>query len=428
MSLYLYGSPGCGKSEFVKVLSGSLEELLRAHADPLITVNVVKVQLNALKESDLHAIANVRGISDMSIERLCEQSIAKGHVAILHLEENPQDPKLQQELWGVVDAIRKSLRKYYPDRVGNIIPIVTSNYIAADTLQMGAVVRLQAPAVETQQEWCCRMLEETVRSGLGARSVCLDREGRALMPTGDMRALRKWWLSLSFHLIEAAKVISDPSDVQVSVQPGDGEGNLDAVVACNSESAILHLGSSELCVVYPKHLAADSAFSSSGLLLDQESRILSLIAMLRAEYLQPAVLVVTGAQDLRELYISRVMTCLRNELSGEIRKTEVTLETEDDKEKVVGKPGDIQGGLFKFINETNAETLEDQTKFAVVTANVNTTGQFILRELLESGRSSTHRLGIQKKRVLFIVSTADQLQSPLYSRAHDIFDLTTKNL
>ena len=36
-------------------------------------VSVIKVQLNSLSVSDMRAVANVRGISDMSIERLIEQ-------------------------------------------------------------------------------------------------------------------------------------------------------------------------------------------------------------------------------------------------------------------------------------------------------------------------------------------------------------------
>jgi hypothetical protein len=36
-------------------------------------VSVIKVQLNSLSVTDMRAVANVRGISDMSIERLIEQ-------------------------------------------------------------------------------------------------------------------------------------------------------------------------------------------------------------------------------------------------------------------------------------------------------------------------------------------------------------------
>jgi hypothetical protein len=37
----------------------------------------------------------VQGISDWSVERIVEQTIARGGIAVLHLEENPKDFELQ---------------------------------------------------------------------------------------------------------------------------------------------------------------------------------------------------------------------------------------------------------------------------------------------------------------------------------------------
>ena len=97
---------------------------------------------------------------------------------------------------------------------------------------------------------------------------------------------------------------------------------------------------------------------------------------------------------------------------------------EGDKVKVFGAPDEIQGGLFKFINEVNNPNLEDQSKYAVVVAHVSVTGQFMLRELLESGQSTTHRLAVNKDRVMFILSVnnGEDLQPQFFSRAHEIFD------
>lgn len=51
--------------------------------------------------ADLQQILLVRGISDWSIERIVEQTVVKAGIAILHLEENPEDIELQEDLFGM---------------------------------------------------------------------------------------------------------------------------------------------------------------------------------------------------------------------------------------------------------------------------------------------------------------------------------------
>ncbi len=53
-------------------------------------------------------------------------------------------------------------------------------------------------------------------------------------------------------------------------------------------------------------------------------------------------------------------------------------------------------------------------------ARVNGTGQFILRELLESGQSSTHRLSVRKVRIIFLLNISDLMQPQIVSRAHEV--------
>lgn len=50
---------------------------------------LVKVPLNCITPVELRKILLVRGISDWSVERIVEQTIACSGIALLHLEENP---------------------------------------------------------------------------------------------------------------------------------------------------------------------------------------------------------------------------------------------------------------------------------------------------------------------------------------------------
>jgi hypothetical protein len=88
---------------------------------PLLLVQVVKLPLNALTVAALHSIATVRGISDMSVERMIEQHLAKGNLVVLHLEECPQQPELQEALFAGVQRTLASLRSRYAHRMGNVV-------------------------------------------------------------------------------------------------------------------------------------------------------------------------------------------------------------------------------------------------------------------------------------------------------------------
>jgi len=64
----------------------------------------------------------------------------------------------------------------------------------------------------------------------------------------------------------------------------------------------------------------------------------------------------------------------------------------------------------------------------VIVCNVNETGQYMLRELLETnGESRTHRYAIRKDRVLFILSVDANagLQEMTISRAHALIQCSS---
>jgi len=73
-------------------------------------------------------------------------------------------------------------------------------------------------------------------------------------------------------------------------------------------------------------------------------------------------------------------------------------------------------------NNPNAET-SSSDGLLVIVCHVNETGQYMLRELLETnGESRTHRYAIRKDRVLFVLSVDANagLQEMTISRAHSL--------
>ena len=100
--------------------------------------------------------------------------------------------------------------------------------------------------------------------------------------------------------------------------------------------------------------------------------------------------------------------------------------------KIAGNTSEIRGGLLKFIddvtNPNSSKRLKQQqqskvSNVCVVIANANEFGCMLLRELLENGdKSRTHRLGISKSGLIFIICLSkDSIITPqLKSRAHFI--------
>ena len=379
---------------------------------------MVKVLLNSLTASDMRAVANVKGISDMSIERLCEQAIGKNHLVILHFEENPEDPELQAQLYDIAKGILTSLLRRYPDKRANIMYLFTSNYPPAGPLAAELrVVHVTVPSAEKQRQWCVDRLTDTAREVGGVASLDLALD---LVPPelGDMRKLRQWWQTIGFHL--GRRVLGQRDGVAVSVSR-DGDGSATVSVADGEASRLAtHDGVFWFDAGRGRHPALDAEGAPEA----QQVRLLTVLDMLRHVYLRPAVVVLTGADCGRERCLAALLTLLRAELGDRVRETDVSIREEGDKEKVFGRADEVQGGLFRFIAEANGAARAEDGLFAVVVARVNAVGQFALRELLESGDSSTHRLAVRKDRVLFVLSidAGVELQPPLSSRAHDVIE------
>jgi len=70
LGLFLSGSPGVGKSTWVRVFSHALKAVLRQFVDPKADVCVVKVPLNAMTPQTLTNVLSIKGISDWSVERV----------------------------------------------------------------------------------------------------------------------------------------------------------------------------------------------------------------------------------------------------------------------------------------------------------------------------------------------------------------------
>jgi hypothetical protein len=79
-----------------------------------LVLNLLQVPLNAYTPETLGSVARVRGISDFSIERLIEQTVANGGVCIVHMEEVPSSEPLQTELFTVLTRVFKKLDHFYP--------------------------------------------------------------------------------------------------------------------------------------------------------------------------------------------------------------------------------------------------------------------------------------------------------------------------
>jgi hypothetical protein len=127
--------------------------------------------------------------------------------------------------------------------------------------------------------------------------------------------------------------------------------------------------------------------------------------------------------------------------------------SERDKRVLFGDPDPATGALLRFLNAVNAAAAADATRtpvvgepagtlappaVGVVYVHASAKGQFMLRELLDAGDSTTHVTEVKKDRLLFVVCVAEEdvdvhaaagdtaggrrdgVQPQLVSRAHDI--------
>mmetsp|Transcript_30101 Transcript_30101/g.96833 ORF Transcript_30101/g.96833 Transcript_30101/m.96833 type:complete len:734 (-) Transcript_30101:1652-3853(-) len=462
MSLFLCGSAGTGKSTLVQALSVSLQSTLNKFLDPERKVSIVKVPLNGLTPDSLRMILCVQGISDWSIERMLEQAIAKGGTAVLHLEEVPEEPKLQEDLYKCVSSMLEVMIRRYPKFGGNLIHAFTSNYPPADAIRaISKELVIVAPSGRKQEEHCLRMLERGLRrrSGIPHVSMKLSYELPAML---DMRPLFQWWTTLTFHISSSVEKLlaelggskraagldgdlsSDSEgkavEVRLLVYVGDGEEEDSLSEARAGEELGVSKGVPDAVVGRTERREVKfTVKSSDGFFFlhtqdvivehaDREYKNAALIDMCSSGFLKPCVIVVKGGGKGKQLDFEAALLQQLRQQAGDgedVAHTSVELRKESDKEQVNGHQSQIRGGLFKFIDDCNNPNRKS-SRMCLVTCHVNEVGQYMLRELLETnGESRTHRYAIRKDRVMFLLLVDEEsaLQEMTLSRAHDIVQL-----
>ena len=420
VQLYLHGHAGTGKSAFVAAFRYALERLVQRFFSPAKACVTVKLPLNSLSPQALRGELLVKGISDWSVERMCEQSLTKGHLVLLHLEENPKDPALQEQLYALVNQMLQSLYNRYPAARPNVLQLFTSNYAPAPPIAARCrTMVVCAPAGAEQQSICARMLAELVRAATGADSVRVDLRARPPVAT-DMRPLDKWKASLCHHIVQALAghpVQGAELALVVAGQP----------TALDVSFALPGMQAPQPLVALQSH---DAYFFFPAL---APSAAAAVVGMVHANALQPGVLVLRGPAAARARHHAALEATLAAAMgAAQIRSTAVTLMSDADKEVVLGSPWDFpRGGLFKFIDDVNNPAGDHRRtgqEYAVIVAHVNTAGQYILRELLEANRSCTHRQMVRKTGVLFVLHLDPDcpVTETLTSRAHVILDLPSQ--
>eukprot|EP01065_Artemidia_motanka_P009294 TRINITY_DN14743_c0_g1_i1.p1 TRINITY_DN14743_c0_g1~~TRINITY_DN14743_c0_g1_i1.p1 ORF type:complete len:699 (+),score=216.41 TRINITY_DN14743_c0_g1_i1:79-2097(+) len=416
-ALYLHGKSGIGKSEFVRTLSTGLETVIRRFCDASQRVAVVKVPLNATRADSLKAQTFVRGLSDHSIERILEQSVCRGHLAVLHLEEMPADADAQIVLNDLMKSCVAKLLGRYPQYAASVLTVCTSNHEIGEPLSRsgayGSVVAVSPPDEAGRRMWVSRCFEEAFAAATGTRAeVILD--GFPSVP--DMRQLHQWWLSLSHCAVRAAAG-RPASSVRVS---GEAHAWSLAVSGDGWERVEVADGGGGLFCCPADLTSADDALSAARIEPSRAGQIRVLADMLRSKRVSPGVLVLQGAAERTAVYAAAAAAYVRSLEQG-VRGVELDVLTDEDAIKVFGSPSEIRGGLFAFIDDATNPNSDGGAQLAVVSATVNETGQFILRELLEQGsKSRNHRLAVSKSGVLFTLMLGEDvwLTPQLASRAH----------
>ena len=459
--VYLWGTPGVGKSEFVKVMVPALEVALRGCFDPSIKVEAVKVQLNALTMAEFRGASRVRGISDMSIERICEQSLQKGNVVVLHFEENPEEEGTQDDLFECGEELLRALfgtghnsmgkaKNGTPEASGLVWVVTTSNYPPSklvqgklDGIDGSALVRMGREVDDkATRAWAIRKLTAAVTGAMPERDVsvivfpafpCQHAE------SSDLRSLGSWWNTLAFHAVRVSMDVSElclskgrasaPLTVYFesddygkcsvrAVERGDAEIGAEAIVRVHAEDGIFWSA--------PPPLEAGT---------NLPERVVQVVWMHRLNWLRPAVIAVRGSHDRQRSVASAIEDVVRSWSGPQyvVKRIELELRTDADKVRLFGSKSSVQGGLFAWIaGEVNGGHMTEESILGVIVLRVSHEGQFAAREVLEASESRTHRLAVRKDRLLFLVlplgnegegeSAADErvLQPQLLSRCHAV--------
>jgi hypothetical protein len=389
-SFYLFGTAGIGKSAFVKAFSAALQATLRYYVDGDKVVQVVKLPLNAFTAGNLRGILRVKGISDMSIERIIEQTLCKGGVVIFHLEENPADPELQEKLYLQTMAMLSHLVARYPEYRANILTVITSNYHPIPVIMdASAMLIMSAPSPDQQFRWCQLKMDQALHS-MTSLSIEIDIQVRP-PPVHDLRPLEQWWRSLAFTIGSYLERHESHDALRVSVTGETGRYFISVPGQPSWEPE--ELCSHNSFFYYPANAIQSNSPLDTHELSSSSPIITSLINMGEREFLQPVVIILQGTLESRLRWCQSIDDYMTLRFGERLHKERLELFTEEDKVKVFGEPSEILGGLFRFIDRINNPNACNgaTNRFGLIQAHVNETGQFILRELLEPAQSNTHR-------------------------------------
>ena len=452
--LYLYGTAGVGKSSFVKAFRKAFENTLIRFVDANQRVVIVKLPLNSVSPGHLLSILRVKGISDMSIERVIEQTLCKGQIVIFHLEENPEEFEIQRQLYYNIQIMLDKLTDRYREYRSNVMCFYTSNYEPVpDIVSTVNLLPMVPPNESSQRLWCERSLQDSISSHTPFKSISIH----FITPppySEDLRPLERWWRSIGFHIIKSIRnfisnnksemIIEYESHIKVSIDQGEDNQKLLIKIEIENytneiETVELAVSNSWFCYYqgdlnhhfllenndnnYQNYIIEKQEIISE---LPKESHctLLTVIDMLVYSYVKPAIVVLVGPLEQRQKYIKMIQSYLLLIFSERLKHTEVSLKEEKDKTKVFGEPGEILGGLFRFIDcVNNPNACKGRTDlFGLIVNHVNEMGQFILRELIEADPSRTHRQTAHKDRLMFVLSVDEdcEITPQLNSRAHTI--------
>ena len=457
LRLYLHGTAGVGKSSFTSTIAAALQTVLQTFITPTRRVDLVKCPLNAVTPDNLRAMLHVQGISDWSIERVLEQTIRRGDVATFHLEEAPEDPALQAQLFSLIEGMVVSLLSKYPNSRGNLIFVAVSNYPPADAVAADyTTLKMAPPDKAWQLAWCANMLRRSLAAaaGIPAGNIATALDAPPVY-SADMRPLEVWRRCVAFHIAEHIKQRVSPSDlhrstatVRLAFAPHHcaSERNLRVTVGlglCSSHRNVevspaiyesFNLSTQDGFFyhneqkVAPRGEAA-SQLSALGTQPMHRADVTTTVAMLAAEYVAPAVFILTGSAAAQHRTAAALAEYIRRVCDPELAQEHVSITCMEDKSLIFGKPSDVRGGLCKFIDDvTNPAEVANTAvqgrprRFALITATANEDGQYILREMLEGNTSRTHRHVARKDRTAFIVIVPEgcALRPETRSRAHAV--------
>ena len=413
LSYFLIGIPGIGKSSFVQAFSSSLKSAITEKLDPKFEVHVVKIPLNTMSVHTLNHILCIQCISDWSVERMVEQALSKGQSVILHLEECPENEQLQNSFYACIERMLKKLFFRYPELQSNVIIIFTSNYepngqYLKDSLTK--IYKLHAPTDKQIQTWLKVKLEKKIEKKI-------DITWFPPYTFKDVRPLNSFWLSVSHQLLK----LPSNHDDSAFLMPDKREG-YSIVTGWKKSGSKIRLVSDDGFFYYP----TSDCFSNLS------PKLLQILHMSVEGFLTPSVLVLIGTENWQNQTEEEILKEINKLSKGECVQTDVELLSIEDENKVLGNSEEVRGGLLKFIDDaTNINsTFYDRSKveklttlICIVKARINEIGQLLLRELLESGdKSRTHRLGVSKKGLIFILRIVpnSELTPQVESRATDI--------